>query len=77
MSEQELLAKARAKLSSLQMAELYNLIEKNGEIVGVAYCYCRVVVNFKNGKKAIYQMWQQQEATTAFFRAAGDRAQAD
>ena len=30
MTEQELLAKAREKLSSLQMAEIYDLIEEHG-----------------------------------------------
>jgi hypothetical protein len=55
---QELLAKARAKLSSLQMQDVYNTMEKNGDVVGVAYCYKKVVITYENKSKQVFQMWQ-------------------
>ena len=55
---QELLAKARAKLSSLQMQDIYNAMETNGDVVGVAYCYKKVVVSYENGTKQAFQMWE-------------------
>lgn len=58
MSEQELLAKARAKLSSLQMAEIYDLMEEHGTVVGVAYRYQKVVVEFESGRTFTFSMWQ-------------------
>lgn len=58
MNEQELLAKARAKLSSLQMAEIYDLMEEHGEVIGVSYRYQKVAVEFESGRVANFQMWQ-------------------
>ena len=55
---QELLAKARAKLSSLQMQDVYDAMRKNGDVTGVAYCYKKVVVTYKNGAKGVFQMWE-------------------
>ena len=55
---QEMLAKARAKLSSLQMQDVYDAMEKNGDVTGVAYCYKKVVVTYKNGAKGVFQMWE-------------------
>lgn len=54
---QEMLAKARAKLSSLQMQEIYEDIEISGEVVGVAYCYKKVVITYENKIKKVFQMW--------------------
>lgn len=55
---QELLAKARAKLSSLQMEDIYNGIELHGEVLGVAYCYKKVVVSYEDGTRQAFQMWE-------------------
>lgn len=52
----ELLAKARAKLSSLQMEEIYNAIELHGEVLGVAYCYQKVVVTYEDETKQIFEI---------------------
>ena len=57
-SMQELLAKARAKLSSLQMQDIYNAMERNGDVIGVAYCYKKVVVTYKNKSKHVFQVWE-------------------
>ena len=57
MSEQELLAKAREKLSSLQMAEIYDLMEEHGEVIGVAYRYQKVAVEFESGRTFTFPMW--------------------
>jgi hypothetical protein len=54
---QEMLAKARAKLSSLQMEDIYNAIELRGEVVGVAYCYKKVVVTYEDKTKQVFEMW--------------------
>ena len=58
MTEQELLAKAWEKLSSLQMAEIYDLMEEHGEVIGVAYRYQKVSVEFESGRTFTFQMWQ-------------------
>ena len=55
---QELLAKARAKLSSLQMQDIYNAMERNGDVIGVAYCYKKVVVTYEDKTKQVFQMWE-------------------
>jgi hypothetical protein len=57
MSEQEMLAKARAKLSSLQMEEIYNLIEIEGSVKGVSYRYQKVAVIFESGKTYSFPVW--------------------
>ena len=57
-SMQELLAKARAKLSSLQMQEIYDAMERNGDVIGVAYCYKKVVVTYENKSKHVFQIWE-------------------
>ena len=54
---QELLAKARAKLSSLQMQDIYNAMEENGDVIGVAYCYKKVVITYENKTKHVFPMW--------------------
>ena len=55
---QEMLAKARAKLSSLQMQDVYDAMEKNGNVTGVAYCYKKVVVTYENKTKCVFQVWE-------------------
>ena len=55
---QELLAKARAKLSSLQMQDIYNAMELHGELLGVAYCYQKVVITYEDKTKQVFQMWE-------------------
>lgn len=55
---QELLAKARAKLSSLQMQEVYEQMETNGDVIGVSYRYQKVAITFENGKTINYDIWQ-------------------
>ena len=55
---QELLAKARAKLSSLQMQDIYNAMELHGELLGVAYCYQKVVITYEDKTKQTFQMWK-------------------
>ena len=57
MTHQELLAKARGKLSSLQMIDLENLIEIHGNLKGVAYRYQKVVVYFKDETYFTFEMW--------------------
>ena len=47
---QELLAKARAKLSSLQMHDIYNAMERNGDVIGVA---CAVTITFGKMQKTL------------------------
>lgn len=63
---QELLAKARAKLSSLQMQDIYDAMERNGDVIGVAYCYKKIVVTYKNKSKQVFQMWEWEAAVAAF-----------
>ena len=55
---QEMLAKARAKLSSLQMQDVYDAKEKNGDVIGVAYRYKKVVVTYENKTQQVFQMWE-------------------
>lgn len=55
---QELLAKARAKLSSLQMQDIYNAMEKNGDVIGVAYRYKKVVVKYEDTTIQVFQIWE-------------------
>ena len=57
MSEQEMLAKARAKLSSLQMLEIYCLRDDFGAVVGVAYTYNKVSVEFEKGLRRAFPVW--------------------
>ena len=55
---QEMLAKARAKLSSLQMQDIYNEKETRGNVVSVAYRYKKVVVTYENKTQQVFQMWE-------------------
>lgn len=55
---QELLAKARAKLSSLQMQDIYDTMEKHGDVIGVAYRYKKVVVNYEDTTIQVFQIWE-------------------
>lgn len=55
---QELLAKARNKLSSLQMQDVYDKMEKCGDVVGVAYCYQKVVITYEDKTKQVFQVWK-------------------
>lgn len=54
MSEQELLAKARMSLDRLQMQDIYNLMQTEGAVIGVANLYQKVVVTFENKKQKIF-----------------------
>lgn len=55
---QELLAKAREKLSSLQMQDVYDMMETDGDVVGVSYRYQKVVITFESGKTLTCEKWQ-------------------
>ena len=55
---QELLAKARNKLSSLQMQEVYDKMETSGNVIGVAYCYQKVVITYEDKTKQVFQVWE-------------------
>ena len=52
---QELLAKAKNKLSSLQMQSVYDKMEKCGNVIGVAYCYEKVVITYEDKTKQVFQ----------------------
>ena len=55
---QELLAKARAKLSSLQMEDIYQAIEIHGEVIGVAYRYQKVLITYEDKSQQVFEIWQ-------------------
>lgn len=52
---QELLAKARNKLSSLQMQDVYDKRKTHGDVIGVAYCYEKIVITYEDKTKQVFQ----------------------
>ena len=57
MTHQELLAKARGKLSSLQMMDIEEMIKEHGNLTGVAYRYQKVAIYFEDDTLKIFKMW--------------------